>query len=243
MGDLNCELQRNVQGCTGRWFMNKKPDDGHSKNVLSLMRSLTEQAFVRALRKLKKGKACGPDEIPGEVYYNCENAAHELFNLLKTIWEREYVPPDLVRAAFIMIFKNKGSPNDLTKYRCIGLLPHAYKLLSLVLLERIIMSECSDFLSDWQAGFRPERGCRDNILLLRVLFDQVIKENKKICVTYIDYSAAFDSISHKFVDRRLAAAGASRKTRAMFRAIYAAAEGMARVNGLNGKTMYSERVF
>ena len=46
---------------------------------------LTEQAFVRALQKLKKVKACGPDGIPGEVFLNCENAARELYNLLKTI--------------------------------------------------------------------------------------------------------------------------------------------------------------
>ena len=38
MGDFNCELQRNVQGCTGRWFMNKRPDDGHSDQVLNLLR-------------------------------------------------------------------------------------------------------------------------------------------------------------------------------------------------------------
>lgn len=98
---------------------------------------LTEEAFVRALIKLKKGKACGPDNIPGEVYCNCESAARELYELLSIIWEREYVPPELVRAAFVMIFKNKGSHNDPTKYRCIGLLPHAYKILSLVMLERI----------------------------------------------------------------------------------------------------------
>ena len=42
---------------------------------------LTEEAFVRALKKLKKGKACGPDNIPGEVFYNCEAAARELYDL------------------------------------------------------------------------------------------------------------------------------------------------------------------
>merc|ERR1712025_1162161 len=101
------------------------------------------------------------------------------------------------------------------------------------------MSECKHFLSDWQAGFQPERGCRDNILLLRILFDQIINENEKIFVTFIDYSAAFDSISHKFLDRSLANAGASRKTRTLFRAIYAAAEGTARVRGLQGNKVYS----
>ena len=39
MGDLNCELQRNVQGCTGKWMMNKRPDDGHGPKVLSIMRT------------------------------------------------------------------------------------------------------------------------------------------------------------------------------------------------------------
>ena len=40
---------------------------------------LTEFAFVRALQKLKKVKACGPDSIPGEVYCECEPAARELY--------------------------------------------------------------------------------------------------------------------------------------------------------------------
>ena len=163
---------------------------------------LTEQAFVRALQKLKKAKACGPDGIPGEVFTNCESAARELYRILKLIWQHEYVPPELVRASFVMLFKNKGSRNDPSKYRFIGLLPHAYKILSLIMLERI-MAECSKFLSEWQAGVRPERGCRDNILLLRVLFDQALERGKKLVVTYIDYSAAFDSISHKFLDKSL----------------------------------------
>ena len=31
-----------------------------------------------------------------------------------------------------------------------------------------------------------------------VLFEQTIKNGKSLYVTFIDYSAAFDSISHKF---------------------------------------------
>ena len=58
--------------------------------------------------------------------------------------------------------------------------------------------------------------------------------------TFIDYSGAFDSVSHKFLNKSLAAAGASRKTRAIFRSIYKAGEGIARVRGLNGSTIYSE---
>ena len=107
-----------------------------------------------------------------------------------------------------------------------------------ILLKRIV-EECQEFFSDWQAGFRAKRGCRDNVLLLRVLYDQIINANSKCIVTYIDFSAAFDTVSHKFMDSTLAKAGASRKSRAIFRAIYAAASGIARVNGTDGKYVYS----
>ena len=199
---------------------------------------LTEQAFVRALIKIKTGKACGPDGIPSEVFKNCEAAARELYEVLSIIWKQEYVPPVLIRASFIMIFKG-GNSNDYMRYRCLGLLPHSYKILSLIMLERL-QKECSSYLADWQAGFRAARGCRDNILLLRLLFDQVIENGDSVCVTFIDYTAAFDTVSHRCLDESLKRAGASRKTRAMFRAIYAAANGVARVNGLHGKKKYSK---
>ena len=76
-------------------------------------------------------------------------------------------------------------------------------------------------------------------MLLRLLYDHIIKNKQSCVVTYIDYTAAFDSISHKFLDRTLAAAGASRKSRSIFRAIYRAATGIARVNGVDGKYEFS----
>ena len=38
MGDFNCELQRNVQGCKGQWCMTQKKDNGHGEEILALMR-------------------------------------------------------------------------------------------------------------------------------------------------------------------------------------------------------------
>ena len=145
---------------------------------------------------------------------------------------------ELAVGIFVMIYK-KACPEDCANYRCIGLLNHSYKILTTILLQRL-MAECESFFSDWQAGFRQKRGCRDNILLLRIIYDKVIKENEKIVVTFIDFKAAFDSLSHKYIDAALAKAGATRKTRAIFRAIYAAATGVARVSGTQGKSVFSE---
>ena len=53
--------------------------------------------------------------IPGEVFTHCESTARELYRILQMIWSKEYVPPELVRASFVMLFKNKGSSNDPSK--------------------------------------------------------------------------------------------------------------------------------
>ena len=47
-------------------------------------------------------------------------------------------------------------------------------------------------------------------------------------------------LSHKFIDETLKKAGASRKSRAIFRAIYRVASGIARVQGLDGKKIFSQ---
>ena len=199
---------------------------------------ITRKEFTTALGTMKRNKAVGPDNIPIEVFKTSEPTQEMLLQLLSEMWEDEVVPEEFARAVFIMLYKNKGSKNDPSKYRCIGLLNHCYKMLSTILLGRI-QQETNGFLSDWQAGFRKLRGCRDNILILRTLVEQAMAEGKELALTFIDYSAAFDSVSHKFIDQALADAGAKPKTRAMFRAVYRAASAMTKVEGPDGKQVFS----
>ena len=58
-------------------------------------------------------------------------------------------------------------------------------------------------------------------------------------MTYIDYyTAAFEPVSHKFLDVTLTNTKTSRKSRVIFRAIYAVAAGMARVNNIDVENVY-----
>ena len=198
---------------------------------------LTQEEFIDALFDMKLNKANGPDNVPVVAWQRSEVARAELFNYLQQIWQHEQIPQNFVLGVFCMIHK-KGSTSDCANYRPIGLLNHSYKVLGKCLLKRL-MKECGWSLSDWQAGFRGGRGCRDNVLLLRVIYDNVILHKKDCVVTFIDFAGAFDSVSHKFLDKALRKAGASRKSRALFRAIYEAATGTARVLGLDGNNSYS----
>ena len=95
-------------------------------------------------------------------------------------------------------------------------------------------------LAETQAGFSRERDCRDNVLLLRLLMDAVLRAGKQAVVTFIDYRAAFDTISHRFLDESLAAAGVQPKIRRIVKAIYTEATGMVRLRLPSGETLCSE---
>ena len=138
---------------------------------------------------MKKNKVTGSDSMPIEVFKASATTQKILYSLLDRMWKEEEVLQAFGQAVFVMLYKNKGSTNDPTKYRCIGLLNHAYKVLSTIILGRI-NAETDGYLQDWQAGFRQRRGCRDNIHILRTLVEQAMTEGKRIALTYIDYSAA-----------------------------------------------------
>ena len=88
---------------------------------------LTREEILQGLNKMSNGKATGPDKLPIEVFKVCPVCQQLLVELLQTIWSDEDVPTDFAKAKFIMLYKNKGSSDDPSKYRCLGLLNHSYK--------------------------------------------------------------------------------------------------------------------
>ena len=81
------------------------------------------------------------------MYKHCPEIKDELFLLVKYIWDNECLLENMASARFKMHYKNKGSPDDPTKYRCIGLVNHAYKAIANIILTRIL--DCQEgFIKD-----------------------------------------------------------------------------------------------
>ena len=200
--------------------------------------TVTIEEFDECLRAIHKGKTPGWDDTPIEAYLSSESAKRELYEIVCIMWRKEDIPPDLVRAIFVMLYK-KGARDDFGNYRAIGLLCHSYKVFSVIVLRRM-QGALEQRLPETQAGFRKGRGCRDNVVVLRSIIKAVIKSGREAMATFIDYSAAFDTISHRFLDESLAAAGVSTKVRRIIRAIYSSATGMVRIRLPSGETLLSE---
>ena len=68
----------------------------------------------------------------------------------------------------------------------------------------------------------------------------LLRESKQAVVTFIDYSAAFDSESQLFLDEALRAADVSIKLRRIIQCIFSAATGCVRISKPNGEHDLSE---
>ena len=131
-----------------------------------------------------------------------------------------------------MLYKKKDR-NDFSNYRAICLLCHAYKLLSAVIANKLHI-DLEYVLPDSQAGFRKSRGTRDNICILKWTIKMLLRENREAVVTFIDYSAAFDTESQLFLDEALGVAGVSGKVRRVIQAIFSTAQGCVRTQNADG---------
>ena len=205
---------------------------------------ITLEEVKASVKKLNSGKACGPDALQIEQFKASELATTELHQLLLGIWTEEVMPKDFVLADMLMHYKKKCK-NNRSNYRALGLLNHCYKALATVLLMRILPF-ISPKISDMQAGFRKSRGCRDNILILVMtiqhLLENALPGESKGVITYIDFTAAFDSISHSFLLNALKEYNVPLKYCRLIKAIYDSAAVRVRLQERGGSKCYSRNV-
>ena len=102
-------------------------------------------------------------------------------------------------------------------------------------------------LSDMQAGFRPARGCRDNILILAMsihhLIESAADDTRSLgIITYIDFVAAFDSVLHSYLLTALKQYGVPLKYCRLVEAIYESATVRVRIQEAGGARSYSRNI-
>ncbi len=135
----------------------------------------------------------------------------------------------------------KGPKDDMRNYRAICLLPHAYKVLSMCLLQRIL-PHIEPGLPDTQAGFRPARGCRDNTCVLAWTVDWLLEHGRPAVLTCIDFKAAFDSVGHSFLISVLRSYGCPEKYVRIVALMYETANVTLRLQLRGGMRVYSRHV-
>jgi hypothetical protein len=102
--------------------------------------------------KLKGNKCLGIDQILAElIKAGGETLCSEIHKLICSLWNKEELPQQWKESIIVPIYK-KGDKTESNNYQGISPLSTAYKILSNILLARLI-PYVSEIIRDHQCGF------------------------------------------------------------------------------------------
>ena len=148
----------------------------------------------KAVKKLKKGKSPGVDEITSEMLiYGGESVLEWLLRVCKVCVSEGRVPNDWMKAIIVPLYKGKGDKSDCKNYRGISLLSIPGKVYGRILIEKVrFLTE--GMIGEEQCGFRSGRGCVDQVFVMRQLSEKMIDKKKSLYAAYMDLEKAYDRI-------------------------------------------------
>ena len=143
---------------------------------------------------MKPGKAPGTDNICTEMLKTDIHFAGRVFtDLFGDIWTNDVIPNDWNKGPIVKLPK-KGDLHHCDNWRGITLVSVPSKIFCRVLLN--IIGAIDIKLRQEQAGFRRGEGCTDQIFALRNIIEHSIEWNAPLCIGFIDFIKAFNSIHH-----------------------------------------------
>jgi len=142
----------------------------------------------------------GPDGMhPRMLRELADDIAEPLSIIFERSWRTGEVPEDWRKANVTPIFK-KGKKEDPGNYRPVSLSSILGKVMEQLILEVIIKQvEEKKLMRSSQHGFTKGKSCLTNLI---PFYDDVtgwVDEGRAMDVVYLDFSKAFDTVSHNIL--------------------------------------------
>ena len=187
------EIIKVVEDFYSELYHSDAQPQNETRNETTEIEAVTKEEIKKALKSMKRGKAPGEDGISVDLIKDAgEIAIEKLSRLFTKCLEAGKIPRTWKNATIVLIHK-KGDLTDLKNYRPISLLSVVYKLFSKVITNRIADTLDSSQPKE-QAGFRSGFSTMDHIHTVNQVIEKTNEYRTPLCLAFIDYEKAFDSI-------------------------------------------------
>ena len=150
------------------------------------------EEVVAALRRMKRGKAVGPDETPVEAWISLVKPAIEfLTKIFNGLLQCKPIPDEWRKSELVLIFKNNCNVQDCKNYKEIKLSSHSLKLCESVMGRRL-RREVE--ICEQQCGFMPKKISTDAIFALRILMEKFREGQRELRCAFIDLEKAYGRV-------------------------------------------------
>ena len=185
---------------TDRKYMKDGPSDyPEADNII-----ISESGVLKLLQNLNAHKAGGPDNIKPTIL---KELAGELAPILSIIFNKSLesgeIPSDWKKARITPAFK-KGKKYLPSNYRPISLTCVCCKIMEHIVTSHIMNhAERNNILYPLQHGFRSKRSCETQLLECIDDLSKNLEDGKQTDLLILDFSKAFDKVSHNLLLHKL----------------------------------------
>lgn len=165
----------------------------------------TDQEISKVIGSFSVNKASGPHSIPTKIL---KLLRHDISVPISALINYSFLggifPSVLKISKVVPVFKNKGSPLEVSNYRPISLLSNIEKIY-----EKVMYSRLFDFLEQHnqiysrQFGFRKAHSTEHTLINIVERIRNHLDNGGFACGVFVDLQKAFDTVDHKILLEKL----------------------------------------
>ena len=165
----------------------------------------TPEEIAKVISSFSTSKSSGPNSIPVRVLKLLKlDISEPISTLINRSFSAGVFPSALKVSKVIPVFKNKGSPLEVSNYRPISLLSNIEKIY-----EKVMYTRLMDFLNRFkqiysrQFGFRKAHSTVNTLINIVERIRGSLDKGEFACGVFVDLQKAFDTVDHEILLAKL----------------------------------------